>query len=143
MGKLELIIKSISIVADIMTIVGVAGVSTWTLFTKDRGPFHDKVTQILAYCLKSAFCLILLVVMLGTSKLALDFFVVLVNGHNSVNTKYWSASEPLGFIVGYLFLLLVMLPIFLLISASVYSWSLQPFRRLISAIRHQPTQTRP
>jgi hypothetical protein len=139
MDKLNFIRNSISLLADVMTIIGITGITSWSLFSKDREPFQDKVAGIFAYSLKSAFCLILFIVLLGASKLVLEFFVVLVNGHISFDTQYWNAAEPLGYVIGYLVLLLVMLPVFLVISVTIYTWSLHPFRRVKSAFRQRPT----
>lgn len=141
MDKLSFIRNSISLLADVMTIVGITGITSWSLFSKDRGPFQDKVAAIFAYSLKSAICLGLLIVLVGTSKLVLEFFVVLVNGHSSVDDRYWSSTEPLGYIVGYLVLVLGHLPVFIIICACIYTWSFQPIRRFISAFRQGPTQT--
>jgi hypothetical protein len=141
--KLSLVGKVISVVADVLTILGIGGLASWSVLSKSSGSLQERVAAILAYSVKTGACLVILIASLLIAKLPFDLLVNIINGHKNIDSPYWSSAEPLGYIVAYLITISFFGVGFLLICRSVYSWSFGPFRSFKNAFKQDqsPRQT--
>src|SRR5205807_910654 len=115
-------------------ILGISGIVSWSLFSKDRGPFQRKVAMVLAFSLKTAFCIFLLAVMAFP---AIVIHAIVVGFPHSLSGAnfFWDTSGQAYYIASYLFQALLLLPLYLVLCFSIYEWSFDPFRRLRKAFK--------
>ncbi|SRR6266436_1856475 len=134
MNKLSLTANIISIISGFITILGIGGIVSWSLSTKDRGPFQRKVAAVLAFSLKTAFCIFLLGVMAIP---ALTIHAIMVGfPHNLGGANFfWDSAGQGYYIASYIFQGLLLLPLYLGLCFSIYEWSFDPFKRLWKAIK--------
>ena len=125
-----LIVNVVSLVSGTMTIFGLSGLVTWSLFKKERGYFDNKVLSIFAFSIKSFLCSILLLIMYGLSAFPYGFVIMLYKGHLGADFFYWDEKAPIVYILAYLFAALLAVPIFCILATCIYSWSLRPIVKL-------------
>ncbi|MCB0450967.1 MAG: hypothetical protein KDC97_12695 [Confluentibacter sp.] len=125
-NKLSGIADIITIIAGTMTILGVSGLVTWSFFKEKKGGFPEIILSIFVYSIKTALCLVILPVM----ALILFFPWMIAVGFSGgdINAFPFSGREfPLGNYIGTLVISMLAVPLYVLISASIYLWSPSPF----------------
>jgi hypothetical protein len=137
MNKLNLIANIISIIAGAMTILGISGIVGWSLFGKDRGPLQRKIAAVFAFSLKTAFCMILLVLIGGPAFVVYAMTIEFFGGGFSTANAFWDPAKPVAYLVAYLFITLLFDTSYLILCSCIYEWSLGPFRRLRRGFRKE------
>ncbi|MDX6559124.1 MAG: hypothetical protein QOF72_2173 [Blastocatellia bacterium] len=132
MNKLSLTANIISIVSGFITILGIGGIVSWSIFGKDRGAFQRKVALIFAFSLKTAFCLIVLS-LVGFFALLIHVIIIGFSRGLTSSTFYWDAQNPTFYLISYGFQILFLLPLYLILCSCIYEWSFEPLKRLTSA----------
>lgn len=133
---LNLISTIVSIVSGLMTILGISGVVTWGFKNTETRPGADSIIIIFVYSIKFFINTIILAV-LSLLAYMMNFGVVLVlKGHiQAESNEYWEKGYEFQHILSYLIVALLFIPMFLLLSATVYQWSFSPFNKFFSKFR--------
>jgi hypothetical protein len=137
MNKLNLTANIISIISGVITILGIGGIVSWSLFSKERRPFQQKVAAVLAFALKTGFCLVTLGLLAWPAFLVYGTILAFSAKDVSSSTLFWNSSEPVQYVVAYIVIGLLFLPLYLVLCSTIYEWSFEPFRRLAKAFRKQ------
>ena len=126
----------ISLISGIMTILGISGFITWGLFSEQRGNLADDAISVFALSLKAGICVLLLWPM-AVLFFVLHIFVVLSMGPGAIDggTMFWNAAYPVAYFVSYLVNTLVWVPLYAILCACVFAWSLKPFATFWAALR--------
>ncbi len=126
----------ISVVAGLMTILGVGGLVSWSFIQKQRGTLADNSVSIFAFSVKTGLCILLL---WPTSLVffALHVFVVLSLGPGVISGSdfFWHPEHPLAYLASYVLNVLLWVPLYILLCACTYTWSFGPFRIFSRSIR--------
>ncbi|OCH70095.1 hypothetical protein [Vibrio splendidus] len=120
----------ISIVSGLMTLLGVGGFFSWSIYDKSKEPdLSGKAISIFAYSVKFGLCILVLLLMLLPVHLC-HISIVLAIGNGSIgsSTMYWSEGNWYAYVVSYIIIVSIWLPIYLLLTASVFHWSFSPFK---------------
>ena len=120
----------IGLVADIMAILGIGGLVSWSVFKRERGQFDETVLSIFAYSVKTALCLAVLGVF-GVVASGVDNIILSMSlGYFGPDTpRFWDPQNPLPYVFAHMATGLLFVPLSLLTCASLYASSLGPFRR--------------
>ncbi len=138
MDKLDLTLRGISIAADVITLLGVGGIVSWSVFGKDRGPLQRKIAAVFAFSLKTGFC-VLLFGIIGFFAFVPYGLILSASGiHINTSNFFWDSRAKPFFIAGYLVVGLLFLPLYLILCSCIYEWSFEPFRRVREAFRKKP-----
>jgi hypothetical protein len=135
--------KAIAITADIMTIIGLSGILTWSIFHKESR-LADKVLEIFAYSIKTFFCLIIFsvfylifIVLFAYSRL---FLTGLTGVSADMSNFWWSSKDSIGVLLAYLIAGLIAIPLFIISCACIFQWSFNPFKGLLSKFKRNNVQ---
>ena len=127
----------ISVIAGLMTILGIGGLISWSFFRKERGTSADNTISVFAFAIKTGLCLLLLWPFAALFT-ALHVIVVLSLGPDSIGPDdpfLWDPKHAFAFSVSYILNLLIVAPLYFLVFACIYIGSIRPFRVFWSAFR--------
>ena len=119
----------ISIIAGLMTIIGLSGLLSWSFFKKARGNIVDDSISIFAMAFKSGLCILLLWFFAMPAYL-LHIFVVLSlgKGHMAGTDFFWGETDWYAYVASYLIGTLIWVPLFVLSCSSIFAGSIKPFK---------------
>ncbi|ENM5843797.1 hypothetical protein V4V60_004002 [Vibrio mimicus] len=119
----------VSLVASVMTILGIGGFFSWSLYDKSHEPdLAGQTIAIFAYAVKFGLCLALLLLLLIPA-VFLHMFLVVVLGDGGIGSSsfYWASDEWHAYVVSYILGILFWTPLYFLSTACIFSWSTTPF----------------
>jgi hypothetical protein len=128
----------ISVVSGVMTILGIGGIFTFSLFKKGETPFWNSVIRIFAYSIRLFFCVIFGLAMFGISYYPWYFLSDILGGNPDMSVGsiiidiFHFGNTWATLIIG-----LVAIPILLIGWACLISWSLKPVKSLSGFFRNQ------
>ena len=138
---LGLIADMVSIVAGAMTILGIGGLVTWSALRRGgRSPFQEAVLGVAATSLKVGFSLIMLAPFAMIWGTAFQLIVIMVAGmlHSYVvdliRQPWWDPAIPVPYIAAWLVPSLVLLPLYVVTTMCILTWSAEPARGLWRAL---------
>lgn len=129
----------ISVLAGLMTIIGVGGIVSWSFILRSRPQdFPDGTISIFVMAVKLVLC-ILAIPFTGLIPAMLHVQIVLAIGPPSipVSQTFWNPEYPAAYITGLSIGIALWLPFYLLSCASLFTWSLEPFRIFIRRFRNE------
>jgi len=110
----------LAVVANVMTILGIGGLLTFGIFTKDINLLGRKVFKFVVFTFRFAVILFLLVASYLFFNIPYGFVLLLLK--NSMQSFYWEAGREWEHIVAYLVgALITLVPFFLLILVTATS----------------------
>ena len=122
---LQTIANIISIIAGIITILGIGGIVTWSLSKKGKTQWSDTVLSVSSYGIKTAFCIILGTIILWICVIITSRITVTSEG--PVNELVW---WQFYFNLAVYFVLAVFaVAIYLVLCSCIYKSSLEPWQR--------------
>ncbi len=124
---LQTIANIISIIAGIITILGIGGILSWSILKKDKSLLSDSVLSIFSYSLKTGF-----VILIGIPGAYLFFFFyswLLVFSKGEADPLYWESGHFFEHFIAYFIVALFAMPIYSVICACIYKSSLDPWQR--------------
>ena len=119
---MDMIERTLRWIADVMTILGISGLGSYGLFKKDRSMLGRKVFNFTLILIKMLFILIGAIIIYFIFVYVYKFIVSFLIG-NSLNI-YWEEGKEFTHIISYLLSFLITMPIFLLWSLVISSFSL-------------------
>jgi len=123
---LQKIANIISIIAGIITILGIGGIVTWSLSKKGKTQWSNTVLSVFSYGIKTAFCIIL-----GAMSLWIYLIItsmITVTSEAPVNEPVWRQFY-FNFAV-YFVLAVFPVSIYLVLCSCIYKSSWDPWQRL-------------
>ena len=84
---LQTIANIISIIAGIITILGIGGIVTWSLSKKGKSQFSDTVLSVFSYGIKTVSCIILGAIILWIYLIITS--IITVSSEEPVNKPVW------------------------------------------------------
>ncbi len=126
----------LGLVADIMQVLGVGGVISWSLLNREASPRAQKVLEICFMSFRFGMALLALLMMLGIAYLAWGILADSTGGTSNgfvCDPGCGSVADfPATLIlesnfIATLISALIMLPICLIVTWSVATWSTKPF----------------
>lgn len=119
----------ISIIAGLMTIIGLSGLLSWSFFKKARGNIIDDSISIFVMAFKSGLC-ILLLWFFAMPAYFLHIFVVLSLGlgHIGGTDFFWRDGDWYAYVASYLIGTLIWVPLYVLSCSSIFVGSIKPFK---------------
>jgi hypothetical protein len=129
----------ISVIAGLMTIFGFGGFLSWSFFRKDKGTLADNSISVFAFSVKTGICFLLLWPM-SALFFGLHIFVVLSLGRGSIGGAdfFWNSGYPFAYLASYALAVLLLVPLYIILSACIYTGSFAPFRSFFRAFRGFP-----
>lgn len=121
----------IGLAADMMTLFGVTGIFTWSFVKKNmegRKP-EDIGISVFALAVKGFMSIAVLVALIIPAFLFHMFVILLISGSYLPSDGLWSEQKATVYIVSYVLSCLWFIPVAVLSISSVFTWSLEPFRR--------------
>ncbi len=123
----------ISIISGIMTIFGVTGVVSWSLYKETGESFSQATMSIFAKSFKLALCIVsFLLFLILLYLIHVSIVISLGEGWMPGSTRnpdfWWKNSDWYAYVVSYCLIVLIGIPFYSLIASSIYTWSLSPFR---------------
>jgi len=125
----------ITVVSGIMTILGVSGFLTWSIFKGKDGLLSEKLLSIFAYSVKSAICISLLPILAMLLYFPWMFFVGFAGGDINA-TPFSGRAWPIANYVGTTVLALFVVPAYVVICACIFEWSFDPLGRFASSFNN-------
>ncbi|MGO2335291.1 hypothetical protein [Providencia sp.] len=131
----------LSLISSIMTIMGITGLLSWGLSDRPKGAANFGL-YILALMFRAAIC-ILTLSFFTWPFIALKLFLVvtLPGGPVSVGGSsiedplfWWDINYPFIYLLSYIISIPIILVIAVPIIASIWSWSLKPFKPMYELI---------
>jgi hypothetical protein len=134
----DLLFKSISLIADVMTLIGVSGIVTWSIFHRESR-LADKVLEIFAFSIKMFFCLLLLAPFLMLFHPMSFFSRLFLTGvfemPIDLTRQWWDSTNPVPYVISHLFTGLIVIPLYVVTCACVLLWSFSPLSHLFRKFR--------
>jgi hypothetical protein len=128
------ILNTVSAVSGVMTILGISGVTTWSLIDKRRASFEDNVIGVLAVTTKIALSGLVLLVVFLLAFITHIFAELAISGRGAVPSELWEPDFATAHLLGWVIAAIIWMPLLYLGIASVFSWSLSPFGRFYRAL---------
>lgn len=138
--NLNLYAAIISIISGSMTILGISGFLSWSFFQRDQNLLASKALEVMAYSIKVFMCIVLFFLLLLVFFVPWEAAVSLTGGdpYARIEVAVGVRRSPtffenlflFGNSIGTLIILLLFLPVYVIGSASIFTWSLNPFRQL-------------
>ena len=122
MGKLQ---NSISIIANIITIITLLWAIIWSIYNKKRNPIGLKINVFLVTLLRITIILIIGGLYFRLWDIIYGLFLLLFNGSYNISNYYWNDSRVLFYILSYLTSGLIMLVIFWLTVTIIWTSSFE------------------
>lgn len=148
----SLIADYLGIVASCMTFLGIGGLLSWSFLRRGTGQIADIAIDIFAYGLRLGVSLLLAVIFIAfgvwivrellppLDALATD---LLITARASLTYAELSGLyETLGWIIG-IITALFLVPLYFLTMASIYTGSLEPWRRVLRVFQARSSRTEP
>ena len=127
------IVDYISLLSGIMTILGIGGLLSWSIVERKSNILANKIYIIFSYSLKTAAALFISIPFIEAWKAVYTFlFRYFASGAIPL---VWDSTHPVATIASYSGSLMLIVPIYLTITACLYFWSLSPLLRVWGAIR--------
>jgi len=125
---LQTIANIISIIAGLITILGIGGIVSWSIFKKSRTQWSDTVLSVFSYGVKTAWC-----ITLGAITLSIYLFIawfILAMLQAILYESAWGQNAKFRFeIAVYLVLVVFHIPIYLVLCSCIYKSSWGPWQR--------------
>jgi hypothetical protein len=126
----------ISIVSGFMTIAGISGVISWSIFERSQNRVARSVLLILAYSLKTALCCALFIPFLWAWRTIYVFaFRYLGDGTFSYVHPYWDDTAPIANTLAYIASVGLLFPTYAISAACIYRFSFAPIAELVAAMK--------
>ena len=122
----------ITIIAGTMTILGISGFLTWSMFKEKNGLLSDKLLSIFSYSIKCALCLAILP-FIGLLVFFPWIFAVSLAGGDTSGFPFSGRELPLGNYIGTFIIALLIVPIYVVICSCILEWSFMPLSRFAKA----------
>lgn len=121
----------IGLAADMMTLFGLTGLFTWS-FVKKNMEGHkpaDIGISVFALAVQCFMSIAVLVALLIPAFFFHIFVILLISDSYSPSEALWSDHKATAYTVSYTLNCLWFIPMAVLSVSSVFTWSLEPFRR--------------
>jgi hypothetical protein len=127
---------TLGVIADLMAIFGLGGFFTWAFVRKNLEGVDvaDAGVTIFAYSVKLFFIvafLVLLSVPVFFSHLGI---VLYSSGHYGQEDGIWNAQKSFSYLLAYVVTALWAIPVAVLSVSSIFTWSIEPYRRFFRAL---------
>lgn len=122
----------VGLTADIMTLLGLGGLFTWSFVRKEveAKSFPDIGINVFALAVKVVLCFTVFTLAFTPLAAGTHFSVVFVLSGNYVPSDgWWNEEKALVYVIAYALTIFLWLPISVLTASSIVSWSLSPFKR--------------
>lgn len=121
----------IGLAADMMTLFGVTGVFTWSFVRKsmEGSKPEDIGISVFAFAVKCFMSIAVLVALLIPAFFFHMFVILLISDSYLPSDGLWSEQKVTAYTVSYALSCLWFIPMAVLSISSVFTWSLEPFRR--------------
>ena len=134
MGSVDFL-SGLSIVADIMSVLGISAVFILGLVQKSLKDLSNLSVSMLAVFFKLSLCFVALVLLFGFMFYLHGIILVIFKGSLHGGQILWDSNESFIYILTYLIDIIVWSPIYLTICACIFTWSVKPYNRLLSSIK--------
>ncbi len=127
---------TLGVIADLMAIFGLGGFFTWAFVRKNLEGVGvaDAGVTIFAYSVKLFFILAFLV-LLSVPVFFSHFGIVLFSsGHYGQDDGIWNAQKSFSYLLAYVVTALWAIPVAVLSVSSIFTWSIEPYRRFFRAL---------
>lgn len=125
---LQTIANIISIIAGLITILGIGGIVSWSIFKKSRPQWSDTVLSVFSYGIKTAWCITLGAITLSIY-LSIAWFILATEEALFFDSAWWQNAKFLFEIAVYLVLAVFHMPIYLVLCSCIYKSSWGPWQR--------------
>ena len=127
---LQTIANIISIIAGIITILGIGGIVTWSLSKKGKSQFSDTVLSVFSYGIKTASCIILGAIILWIYLIITS--IITVSSEGPVNKPVWwyFYFNLAVYFVPAVFLV----PTYSVVCSCIYKSSWDPWQRFLEIL---------
>lgn len=133
-AQLSFIADVVGVISGTMAIIGLGGLLSWSFFRERAEPLPNAVLGVFVYSLKTGLCLLAIAILLIISIFAAALFgnLVLIGIEtfimvNDFDYNYNQVSQ-ISSAIGQVITLLMFLPVGGLACASIYTWSLSPWK---------------
>jgi len=142
--KIGFIADVISIIAGGMTILGMGGLITWSIFRPGkRVAFQESVFGVTVAALKLSLCLLLLIFPV-TNLFQMVFSEVSLQAATLIPEQYidlfrqpwWDRQFPIPYAVAWFVSLIVCAFVFMMLCACIMDFSFKPIMKLWRRLRH-------
>ena len=126
----------IGLAADVMTLFGISGVFAWSFFKKamEAKSAADSGITVFAYAFKTFIVFFLVLLLVIPAAYFHLFFVLFASESYGPQDGLWNTDKSFVYVLSYTVNSLWFIPAAVLLTSSVYAWSLDPFRRFFRAL---------
>ena len=147
--QLSFMADVLGIISGVLAILGVGGLLSWSVFHRGTA-LSEKVLVVFAYALKTFLCIALLGFMLIQASQFWDQAVYFLGGDdswyklvpteeehifNQVRKSMFEMYFSVENVISTIITLAGLIPIYIILVACIYRWSLEPLRALWNALR--------
>lgn len=124
----------VSIIAGLMTMLGIGGIVTWSLSKKHRSTFDDRVVSIAVYSAKIFLCMLPLWLYPIYREIVLPISGALLRDGFGMDIgswpyqMWWDKEHPAPYLICHIFFGLIIVPLYYLFCKSLFQWSLRPIK---------------
>jgi hypothetical protein len=122
MDSIEKILKILSVLADIMTILGIGGVLTYGAVKKDKNLFGRKVYRLLVFAFRLFLVSMAGILLYSLHEIPYGLSLVILKGH--ARPYYWEDGKEIQHVLAYIVSSLFLIVPYGLFSMSVFTASL-------------------
>ena len=122
MTSIEKTLKVLSVLADVMTVLGVGGVLTYGVFKKDKNLLGRKVYRFMVVAFR--LCIVLVVGILIYALYDIPYAIMLVILKGQTGNFYWEEGKEIQHILAYIVTILLLIVPYGLLGMSVFTASL-------------------
>lgn len=126
---LQKIANIISIIAGIITILGIGGIVTWSISKKGKTQWSDTVLSVFGYGIKTAFCIIFGVIILWIYLLITTIITTVISQGPANEAVWWESAKFYFNLATYLVLAVFAVPLLLVLCSCIYKSSWEPWQR--------------
>lgn len=141
-NQLSFIADIVGIVTGFMTLLGIGGIFTWSVFNKKNSPLSERVWEIFGYSIKTFLCLFLTAALYQPFWLLVSFAAVIFGDGSMKGLQEAIAIRSVPYMLGAVVLGSLFLPLWVTLCMCIYTWSFSPLMRLWNGItRSVPSRT--
>lgn len=128
---------TLGVIADLMAIFGLGGFFTWAFVRKNLEGVSvaDAGVTVFAYSVKLLFVIAFLVLLAVPIFFSHFGIVLFASGHYGPDDGLWNVQKSFSYLLGYFITALWAIPVAVLSVSSIFTWSTEPYRRFLQAIR--------
>jgi len=120
----------ITIISGTMTILGVSGFLTWSIFSGKDGLLSERLLSIFAYSIKSAMCLAV-IPFIGMLIFFPWIFAVGFAGGDPNLLPFSGKEFPIGNYIGTFIIAMFSVPAYIILCSCIFEWSFKPISRFV------------